>query len=40
MLHLSKNKEVKRLSTWESALYLVIGILIVLIPVLIWGDTK
>ena len=38
MLHLSKNKEVKRLSTWKFALYIAVIILIVLIPLLIWGD--
>jgi len=37
MLYIS-NKKVERISTSKSALYIVIAILIVLIPVLIWGD--
>lgn len=39
MLELS-SKKVKRESDLKSALWITIGILIVLIPVLIWGDVS
>lgn len=40
MLTLSNKKDVKRMSNAKSALYFVIGLLILLIPVLIWGDVS